>query len=79
MSVIGLFILAVLQEFLISYRASLGLKAAKGPEGSSSDINVNLTGNRFALASAPVQLLCLRSRLASSVDVPHTKGVKASV
>ncbi len=48
MSVIGLFILAVLQEFMISYRATLGMKAAKATEGSSSDINVNLTGNRCA-------------------------------
>ena len=49
MSVIGLFILAVLQEFMISCRAILGVKAAKAAEGSSSDINVNLTGNRCAL------------------------------
>ena len=49
MSVIGLFVLAVLQEFMISYRGTLGLKAAKAAESSSSDINVNLTGNRCAL------------------------------
>lgn len=46
LSVIGLFLLALLQEFLSSYRADLGLKAAKTPQGSSSDININLTGGR---------------------------------
>ncbi|CAK0780326.1 hypothetical protein CVIRNUC_005013 [Coccomyxa viridis] len=57
MSVIGLFILAVLQEFMISYRATLGMKAAKATEGSSSDINVNLTGNRtIALPESRVRL-----------------------
>ena len=70
MSVIGLFILAVLQEFLVSYRATLGMKAAKATEGSSSDINVNLTGNRCALGiCASVRVLRCHKLACNFVDV----------
>ena len=46
LSVVGLFLLAMLQEFLISYRASIGMKAAKPASSTSADMNVTLTGGR---------------------------------
>ncbi|CAL5221667.1 g3896 [Coccomyxa viridis] len=49
-SVVGLFALALLQEFLVSYRANIGMKAAKPATTSSTDMNVTLTGGR-SLAS----------------------------
>ena len=63
--------LAVLQESMVSYRATLGMKAAKATEGSSSDINVNLTGNRCALGiCAKCASSCAAtSWLATLVDV----------
>ena len=45
-SVVGLFALALLQEFLVSYRAGIGMKAAKPATTSSTDMNVTLTGGR---------------------------------
>lgn len=49
-SVIGLFLLGVLQEFLSSYRAKIGMQAAKAAQSSSPDITVNLTSGRCNLS-----------------------------
>lgn len=53
-SVIGLFLVGMLQEFLSSYRAKIGMQAAKAAQSSSPDITVNLTSGRcnFSVTSA---------------------------
>ena len=49
-SVIGLFFLGMLQEFLSSYRAKVGMQAAKASQSSSPDMTVNLTSGRCNLS-----------------------------
>lgn len=68
-SVIGLFLLGMLQEFLSSYRAKIGMQAAKAAQSSSSDITVNLTSGRcnFSVTSA---IPCCLSVLSVLIKLP---------
>lgn len=77
-SVIGLFFLGMLQEFLSSYRAKVGMQAAKASQSSSADMTVNLTSGRCNF-SETLTIPCCVSDLNVVTKFPADLSCQAGV